>query len=216
LLRFYLYSYNTGKRKVYAVDAFACGPYELLGHQHELKVGVNYTRQDNKYFSTFEDISSASLGNYNAFNGQYAESVWTPRQPASDTPLARQKSTYMATRLSPADPLHLIFGARSTNWNRETPDGEEEQNNTTLQMTVGSTRYIAENRDGSTFNPQLLQTSFNLFSSYRLPMLQLLTLGGGVNWQTRVWHDVVVRKAMASGGPVRAAIRWWICLLVIR
>ncbi|MBN9931434.1 hypothetical protein HZD82_24440, partial [Pantoea agglomerans] len=39
--------YNTGKRKVDAVDAFASGPYELLGRQHELMVGVNYTRQDN-------------------------------------------------------------------------------------------------------------------------------------------------------------------------
>lgn len=61
------------------------------------------------------------------------------------------------------------------------------------QMTFGGTRYIAENRDGSTFNPQLPQTSFNLFSSYRLPTLQQLTLGGGVNWQTHIWNDV--------GGP---------------
>ncbi|WHU89940.1 ferric-rhodotorulic acid/ferric-coprogen receptor FhuE [Pantoea agglomerans] len=291
--------YNTGKRKVDAVDAFASGPYELLGRQHELMVGVNYTRQDNKYFSTFENISSESLGNYNEFNGQYPESAWTPRLPASDTQLVRQKSTYMATRLSLADPLHLILGARYTNWNRETLTGEAEENNITpyggliydfaenwsayasytsvfqpqdyrdasgaylspvigknyeaglksdwmdshlttsisvfrteldnageattqtiqgsgdvayigrkgvvsrgvefevngaltdnWQMTFGGTRYIAENRDGSTFNPQLPQTSFNLFSSYRLPAMQQLTLGGGVNWQTHVWNDV--------------------------
>lgn len=37
----------------------------------------------------------------------------------------------MATRLSLADPLHLIIGARYTNWNRETPGGEMEENNTT-------------------------------------------------------------------------------------
>lgn len=282
-----------------AVDAFASGPYELLGRQHELMVGVSYSRQDNKYFSTFENISPESLGNFNDFNGQYPESAWTPRLPASDTQLVHQKSTYMATRLSLADPLHLILGARYTNWNRETPGGEMEKNNTTpyggliydfaenwsayasytsvfqpqdyrdvsgaylspvigknyeaglksdwmnsrfttslsvfrteldnvgeattqivqgsgdvayigrkgvvsrgvefevngaltddWQMTFGGTRYIAENRDGTTFNPQLPQTSFNLFTSYRLPALQALTLGGGVNWQTHIWNDV--------------------------
>ncbi|WP_082678145.1 ferric-rhodotorulic acid/ferric-coprogen receptor FhuE [Type-E symbiont of Plautia stali] len=291
--------YNTGKRKVDAVDAFASGPYELLGRQHELMVGVNYSRQDNKYYSAWANISPAELGNFNNFNGNFPETDWNPREPASDTQLVRQKSAYVATRISLADPLHVILGARYTNWNRETLSSEMEKNNTTpyggviwdfydnwsayasytsvfqpqdyqdasggylspvigknyeagvksdwlnsrlttsisvfrseldnvaeatgatnpdtgnaiyvgksgvvsrgvefevngaltdnWQMTFGGTTYVAEDRDGENYNSQLPRTSFNLFTSYRLPMLDQLTLGGGVNWQSKTYKDV--------------------------
>ncbi len=57
-------------------------------------------------------------------------------------------------------------------------------------MTFGGTRYIAAERDGTAVNPDLPRTQLKLFTSYRLPMLQELTVGGGVNWQTHVWQDV--------------------------
>lgn len=293
--------YNTGKRKVDAVDAFASGPYELLGRQHELMVGVNYSRQDNKYYSSWANISADELGNYNDYNGNFPETDWGPRELTADSTTVRQKAVYLATRISLADPLHLILGARYTNWNRQTlASGEElEKNNitpyggliydfaenwsayasytsvfqpqdyrdssgaflspvigknyevgvksdwlnsrltTTLsvfrteldnvgvdtgqvipgsqstayeakdgvvsrgvefelngaltdnwQMTFGGTTYLAEDRDGNAYNAQLPRTTFNLFTSYRLPMLDQLTLGGGVNWQTHTWQDV--------------------------
>ncbi len=294
--------YNTGKRKVDAVDAFASGPYELLGRQHELMIGVNYSRQDNKYYSSWENISSAELGNFNNYNGDFPESNWDPREPASDTQRVHQKSAYLATRLSLADPLHVILGARYTNWNRQTLSEEMEKNNITpyggviwdfydnwsayasytsvfqpqdyqdasggflapvigknyeagvksdwfnsrlttsislfrteldnvgeatgqtnpetgnaiyvgksgvvssgvefeingavtdnWQMTFGGTSYVAEDRDGENYNSQLPRTSFNLFTSYRLPMLDQLTLGGGVTWQSKTYGDI--------GGP---------------
>ncbi|MDR6294663.1 ferric-rhodotorulic acid/ferric-coprogen receptor FhuE [Pantoea dispersa] len=291
--------YNTGKRKVDAVDAFASGPYELLGRQHELMVGVNYSRQDNKYYSAWANISSAELGNFNQFNGDFPETDWNPREPAADTQLVRQKSAYLATRINLADPLHLIVGARYTNWNRQTLTAEMEKNNITpyggviwdfydnwsayasytsvfqpqdyqdasgaylspvigknyeagvksdwfnsrlttsvsifrteldnvgqstgqtnaqtgntiyvakkgvvsrgvefevngaltdnWQMTFGGTSYVAEDANGDRYNSQLPRTSFNLFTSYRLPMLDQLTLGGGVNWQARTYADI--------------------------
>ena len=291
--------YNTGKRKVDAVDAFASGPYEMFGRQHELMLGVNYSRQDNKYYSAWTNISPAQLGNFYNYNGDYAESDWDPRTPASDTQLVRQKSVYLATRVSIADPLHVILGARYTNWNRQTLSSEMEKNNTTpyggviwdfydnwsayasytsvfqpqdyqdasggflspvigknyeagvksdwfnsrlttsvsvfraeldnvasatgqtnaqtgnaiyvgkkgvvsrgvefevngaltdnWQMTFGGTSYVAEDRDGENYNSQLPRTSFNLFTSYRLPMMDQLTLGGGVNWQSKTYTDI--------------------------
>ncbi|MCT9872467.1 TonB-dependent receptor, partial [Paenarthrobacter aurescens] len=54
-----------------------------------------------------------------------------PREPAADTQLVRQKSAYLATRINLADPLHLIVGARYTNWNRQTLTAEMEKNNIT-------------------------------------------------------------------------------------
>ncbi len=58
-----------------------------------------------------------------------------------------------------------------------------------LQMTFGATRYVARDSDGR-YNPDQPQTSFKLFASYNLPELPALTLGGGVNWQNRVFDDV--------------------------
>ena len=292
--------YNTGKRTVDAVDAFASGPYNMFGRQHELMLGVNYSRQDNKYYSAWTNISPAELGNFYNFNGNYDEPNWAPRTPATDTQLVRQKSAYMATRISLADPLHVILGARYTNWNRQMMTSESEENNITpyggviwdfydnwsayasytsvfqpqdymdsslkflkpiigknyeagvksdwfnsrlttslsifrteldnapvstgqriantdiyegkdgvvsrgvefevngaitdnWQMTFGGTTYVAEDENGENYNSQLPRTSFNLFTSYRLPMLDQLTLGGGVNWQSKTYGDV--------GGP---------------
>ncbi|WP_312059586.1 TonB-dependent receptor plug domain-containing protein, partial [Pantoea septica] len=90
--------YNTGKRKVDAVDAFASGPYELLGRQHELMVGVNYSRQDNKYYSSWANISADELGNYNDYNGNFPETDWGPRELTADSTTVRQKAVYLATR----------------------------------------------------------------------------------------------------------------------
>lgn len=289
--------YNTGKRKVDAVDTFASGPYQLFGRQHELMAGVSYSKQQNTYYGTFDNISSSMLGDFNTYNGSYAETEWGERSLSQDDTI-RQKSAYVATRLSLADPLHLILGARYTRWNAHTLTEETEKNNITpyaglvydindtwsayasytsvfqpqtyrdisgsylspqvgknyeaglksdwfnsrltasfsvfrieldnvpqstgriipgstdtayegvdgtvskgiefevngaltdnWQMTFGGTRYIAEDGDGEAVNPNLPRSQLKLFTSYRLPMLQQLTLGGGVNWQNKVWNE---------------------------
>lgn len=58
-----------------------------------------------------------------------------------------------------------------------------------LQMTFGATRYVARDSEGR-YNPDQPQTDLKLFTRYRLPMLQALTIGGGINWQNRVFEDV--------------------------
>ena len=290
--------YNTGKRKVDSVDTFASGPFELFGREHELMTGISYSKQQNTYYSAFANISTEELGNFNNFNGQFPETEWSPRSLSQEDTI-RQKSGYVATRLSLADPLHLILGARYTNWNSHTLTDQIEKNNITpyaglvydisenwstyasytsvfqpqtyrdingaylspvigknyeagvksdwmnsrlttsvsifraeldnvaqatgrtipgstdaayegkngtvsrgvefevngavtdnWQMTFGGTRYIAEDENGEAVNPNLPRTQLKLFTSYRLPTLQDLTVGGGVNWQTHVWDDV--------------------------
>ncbi|MBP2199854.1 ferric-rhodotorulic acid/ferric-coprogen receptor FhuE [Pantoea cypripedii] len=57
-----------------------------------------------------------------------------------------------------------------------------------LQMTFGATRYVARDADGR-YNPGQPQTEFKLFTRYQLPMLPELTIGGGINWQNRVFED---------------------------
>jgi len=291
--------YNTGMRKVDALDTFANGSYELFGRQHELMVGGNLSKQNNRYFSSWENILDTSLGNYSNFNGNYPETQWAPLSLAQEDTI-RQQSAYLATRISLADPLHLIAGARYTKYKLETLTQDLEKNNLSpyaglifdindtwstyasytsifkpqeyrdaqgkylspvtgknyelgvksdwmnsrltaslavfrieqdnlgqttggvvpgtsgesayeavdgavskgveleingaltdnWQMTFGATRYVADDKDGNAVNPNLPRTSIKTFTSYRLPMLQELTVGGGVNWQNSTWANV--------------------------
>lgn len=45
--------WNSGKRKVDALDLFADGSYELFGRQHNLMFGGSYSKQNNRYFSSW-------------------------------------------------------------------------------------------------------------------------------------------------------------------
>lgn len=305
--------YNVAKRTVHALDAYASGPYDLFGRQHELMAGVGYSRQHTGYTSAFTNLSTSQLGDFNEYNsGTIAEPDWDSAEHTLREDTIHQQSAYTATRISLADPLHLIVGARYTRWSlshssvsfptsasesQETvknrimpyaglvydindtysayasytsifkpqayrnasgayltpvtgnsyetgikgdwlnsrvtaslavfrieqdhlgatdysyiPNTTEyayyEENDTVskgiefevngavtdnLQMTFGATRYMAKDGDNEAVNPQLPRTTVKLFTSYRLPMLQDLTVGGGVNWQTHTWNDI--------GGP---------------
>lgn len=300
--------YNTGKRKVDALDTFANGSYELFGQQHELMIGTSYTKQKNTYYSSWENVSADQIGNYYDYDANFPETNWNPLSLAQEDTV-HQKSAYMATRITLADPLHLIVGARYTKYNLDTLNQHMEKNNTSpyagiiydidenwstyasytsifnpqtqrdiqgkylspitgnnyeaglksdwmngrfttslavfrieqdhlaqstgnlipgsngetayreadgtvsrgvefevngaltdeWQMTLGATRYVAEDSDGDAVNPNLPRTTVKLFTSYTLPMLRELTMGGGVNWQNHVWADVAV-----PGGTYRS------------
>ncbi|ORM57810.1 ferric-rhodotorulic acid/ferric-coprogen receptor FhuE [Pantoea rodasii] len=289
--------YNTAKRKEDTADAYVTGPYELFGRQHELMAGVTYIRQHDRYVSASTSFTSADVGDFNDW-GNYPEPDWDDQALSQDNTI-RQKSAYIATRVSLADPLHLILGARYTQYNANTLTQNMEKNNVTpyagliydindtysayasytsifkpqtyrnaqgaylspvtgksyetgikgdwmnsrvtaslavfrieqdhlgatdyalvsgstdyayyeqngtvskgvefeingavtdnLQMTFGATRYVAKDGDDAALNPTQPRTSLKLFTRYRLPMLQDLTVGGGVNWQTHTWDNV--------------------------
>ncbi|WP_416260378.1 ferric-rhodotorulic acid/ferric-coprogen receptor FhuE [Gibbsiella quercinecans] len=58
-----------------------------------------------------------------------------------------------------------------------------------LQLTFGATRYVARDKDGR-YNPDQPQTDFKLFTRYQVPSLPDLVIGGGINWQNRVFEDI--------------------------
>lgn len=301
--------WNRGKRKVDSVDTYATGPFELLGRQHELVVGGSYSRQSNDYYNSYpiDTLTSTAVGNYFNWNGNLADPTWSEWKPYENS-TTRQKSAYTSARFSLADPLHLIVGARYTDWsvdgssdsdsrNRITPyaglvydindtwstyasytdifqpnnkrdinktylqpttgrnyetgikgdwynsrltasvsvfrieqdhvaqtdssrfagsnetiyyavDGvvskgiEFEVNGAVtdnLQMTFGGSRYVVDDKDGKSVNPELPRTSFKLFTRYQLPTLPELTVGGGVNWQNGIWQE--------GSGPQNTTLR---------
>ncbi|EPJ5576312.1 ferric-rhodotorulic acid/ferric-coprogen receptor FhuE [Citrobacter farmeri] len=290
--------WNSGKRKVDALDLFADGGYDLFGRQHNLMFGGSYSKQNNRYFSSWANVFPAEIGSFNNANSNFPQTDWAPQSLAQDD-TTHMKSLYAATRISLADPLHLILGARYTNWRIDTLSYSMEKNHTTpyaglvydindnwstyasytsifqpqnkrdssgkyltpvtgnnyevglksdwmnsrltttlavfrieqdnvaqstgapipgtngdiayktakgtvskgvefevngaitdnWQMTFGATRYVAEDNEGNAVNPNLPRTSVKLFTSYRLPVMPALTVGGGVNWQNRVYTD---------------------------
>ncbi|MFJ5398720.1 ferric-rhodotorulic acid/ferric-coprogen receptor FhuE [Pectobacterium sp. 21LCBS03] len=310
--------WNKGTRKVDAIDTYASGPFELLGRQHELMVGGSYTRQRNQFANAQSTISPADMGNFYNWNGNIADPTWGSWVGSTFVPglwnndyehsTTRQKSLYTSARFSLTDPLHLIAGARYTDWsivgttgntskNRVTPyvglvydindtwstyasytdifqpqtkkgvdnqylspttgknyeagvkgdwynsrltasvavfrieqdrvaqtaleknvvtqetayesvDGvvskgiEFEVNGAVtdnLQMTFGGTRYVVDDQDGKSVNPDQPRTSFKLFTRYQLPTLPELTVGGGVNWQNGIWQE--------GSGPQNTTLR---------
>ncbi|MFU0778123.1 MAG: ferric-rhodotorulic acid/ferric-coprogen receptor FhuE [Citrobacter braakii] len=292
--------WNSGKRKVDAVDLFADGGYDLFGRQHNLMLGGSYSKQNNRYESAWANEFPNEIGSFYTFDGNFPETNWVPQSLAQDD-TTHMKSLYAATRISLADPLHLIVGARYTNWRIDTLAYSMEQNHTTpyaglvydiddnwstyasytsifqpqnkrdssgkylspitgnnyelglksdwmnsrltttlavfrieqdnvgqstgvpiagsngdtayramdgtvskgvefevngaitdnWQMTFGATRYVAEDNEGNAVNPNLPRTTVKLFTRYRLPAMPELTVGGGVNWQNRVYSDKV-------------------------
>lgn len=289
--------YNTAKRKENAVDARIDGAYTLFGRQHELMTGISYIRQNDRYFSASTSFTSADVGDFNDW-GNYPEPDWDEQTLSQDNTI-HQKSAYMATRISLADPLHLILGARYTRYQADTLTQNMEKNNITpyaglvydiddtwsayasytsifkpqtyrnasgawlspvtgksyetgvkgdwmnsrvtaslavfrieqdhlgatdyalvpgstdyawyeqngtvskgvefeingavtdnLQMTFGATRYVARDGEDAALNPTQPRTKVKLYSSYRLPVLPDLTVGGGINWQTHTWDNV--------------------------
>lgn len=109
----YFSGWNRGKRKVDAGDLYASGPFELFGRQHQLIGGLSYSREDNKFWNSF--YPGVVYGDFNHFDGSLPDEGWSAwRESQHDT--IRQKTGYLATRLSLADPLNLILGATYTDW----------------------------------------------------------------------------------------------------
>ncbi len=120
--------WNVGERKQDSVDAFVRGGYELAGRQHEMMFGGSYSRQRNNYDNSYPVNDNSGLmdvGNIHDYDGNtVANPTWSSFA-LYQRDVIRQKSIYAATRLSLADPLHLILGARYTEWNAKIQSGAQ-------------------------------------------------------------------------------------------
>ncbi len=119
-----------GLRTQTAVDAYATGPFEMFGRQHQLVAGVDYSRQRNRYLYSTSILSPAEIGNWNNWNGDVTEPDW-PAWALSSEDTIRQKAGYAAARFSLIDPLSLILGARYTQYSAHGTSADMEKNNIT-------------------------------------------------------------------------------------
>ncbi len=295
--------YNT-ERKVDAIDGFVDGPFQLFGREHQFMAGLSYNKRDYANYGDYQ-VGGAGLAwdpfsSYLNWTGNISEPDWNPLSLASEGTIT-QKAGYAATRLSLADPLKLIIGARYTDWKSEgegadrshkvtTPyaglvfdindtystyasyteifqpqmlkdrngsyldpvDGKSyevgvkgawfdnrlnasvavfriEQDNVGQSTgepviggtggetayiaargtvsrgfefelngelapgwnaTFGASRYVAKDINDADINTNLPQTTLKLFTSYTPQSLTALTVGGGANWQNRIYYAV--------------------------
>ncbi|UXB19534.1 ferric-rhodotorulic acid/ferric-coprogen receptor FhuE [Stenotrophomonas maltophilia] len=304
--------YNT-ERKVTGVDGYVDGPFQLFGREHQFMAGLSYNKRD---YANYGDYQVGGAGktwdpftSYLHWTGNISEPNWNPLALASQGTIT-QKAGYGAARLSLADPLKLIIGARYTDWKSEgegadrahkvtTPyaglvfdindtystyasyteifqpqtlkdrdgsyldpvDGKSyevgvkgawfdnrlnaslavfriEQDNVGQatgepvqgspnefayraargtvsrgfefevngelapgwNATFGASRYVAKDINDADINTNLPQTALKLFTSYTPQSLQELTVGGGANWQNRIYYPVPAYGRIEQSG----------------
>lgn len=99
-----------------ALDVYASGPVDLFGRRHELVLGYNGSRSRNtgKEYALIDPL--ADPGDFLDWNGSYPKPAFEAHgDPLTDI-RTRQNGIYAAARLSLADPLKLIAGARYATW----------------------------------------------------------------------------------------------------
>lgn len=110
--------YETDQQEL--IDAFLSGPVRLLGRTHQLTVGATYQHEDYRGINHYCGSADSSSGDIWCSS---TESIYAsfPR-PAFDGPVSDESTTqdqyglYANARISLADPLTLVLGARATWW----------------------------------------------------------------------------------------------------
>ncbi|MCD9033710.1 ferric-rhodotorulic acid/ferric-coprogen receptor FhuE [Luteimonas sp. Y-2-2-4F] len=112
--------YYRTERKVDGLDAYADGPFQAFGREHQLVTGASYNRREYVNNGTFD--FPGPMDSYHDWTGAWPEPDWLPIAVQSYG-TTTQKAVYGAARLSLADPLTLILGARHTRWENENWEG---------------------------------------------------------------------------------------------
>lgn len=95
----------------------ASGPFSLLGRSHEASFGWTRITDDNHIARLPALGVLPPIGSFFGLGADAAdEPVWSGRREQADDSQVRQTALYGVTRLSLADPLHLIVGGRLGNW----------------------------------------------------------------------------------------------------
>ncbi|MGH8464927.1 MAG: TonB-dependent receptor domain-containing protein, partial [Pseudomonas sp.] len=118
--------YNT-ERKVSAVDGYFSGAFELFGLRHEVMGGLNYNKREyvnaGSYVMGFPGSTTWDpFSSYLNWTGDISEPNWGDMLQQSRGTIT-QKAGYAAARLSLAEPLKLIVGARYSDWSLDGIEG---------------------------------------------------------------------------------------------
>lgn len=103
-----------GWQKQTGIDLMARGPFQLLGREHELVLGYNWSKFEDHNDPAYDDLEGREVNIY-TWNNQTPRPVSDGKLMDNDS-LIRQSGVYLATRLKPTDDLAVILGARASNY----------------------------------------------------------------------------------------------------
>jgi outer membrane receptor for ferric coprogen and ferric-rhodotorulic acid len=93
------------------LDASLSGPFQLLGREHELAVGVSHRKEKFDQYGGWTDGVATDI--FNPTHGSIAKpSIDMDRWQYRNT--ATEKGVYAVARFNPIDPLHVIIGSRAS------------------------------------------------------------------------------------------------------
>lgn len=103
-----------GWQKQTGIDLMARGPFQLLGREHELVLGYNWSKFEDHNDPAYDDLEGREVNIY-TWNNQTPRPIADGKLMDNDS-LIRQSGVYLATRLKPTDDLAVILGARASNY----------------------------------------------------------------------------------------------------
>ncbi len=106
---------SRGVNRKTAVDAYASGPFSLLGQEHELAVGYSFDKRTTSFLSR----TQTSVGRYSIYN---ADAIPLPSgtfTSGSETDL-RQSGFHAQLRLRPVKGLTIVAGGRLSDYSNAT------------------------------------------------------------------------------------------------
>lgn len=101
------------ENKQWIADLYVSGPFALAGREHELMLGVNWSKSNLDDDSYYGRGIGTALPPMSEWDGNYPEPPFDAST-AGSTFEDKQKSVYSAARFSLTDKLSLIAGARAT------------------------------------------------------------------------------------------------------
>lgn len=99
-------------QKQTGLDVQAQGPFQLFGRQHELIVGYNYSRYENRHTPIRGTRIEGTFVNFYDWDNYTDKPVMGGGKLYDGDTVIHQTGTYIATRLRPTDDLSVILGAR--------------------------------------------------------------------------------------------------------
>jgi hypothetical protein len=119
-MRLWTGAWGPGKSSSDNFDVHASGPFTLLGRKHTAIVGWNGGNQRARSLGGEAEIAYPDfIPDYRSWTGNIPRPVFHADGSRTET-VTRLAGAYVATRLSLADPLHLIIGARSSTYRTDT------------------------------------------------------------------------------------------------
>jgi outer membrane receptor for ferric coprogen and ferric-rhodotorulic acid len=105
------------------LDGSLSGPFQLLGREHELSVGVSRRQEKfNQKGGWWAAATPVDIYNFNP--GVIQKPSRDDRQPYQNKNTATEEAFYAVARFNPIDPLHVIVGSRVSWYDYDNQSGE--------------------------------------------------------------------------------------------